>query len=135
MVSQMGISNITCYVHNLKTRRDAKTLVTDLDSAPQNYYKIIFNLSATKILLYTIMKLKTFCAKTLEESVYFRKNMCWLNTPSLWITFLGVVGIILVYNLIVVILITKKALLKKEQVSKLIFNNLFPYSCFFVVSR
>ena len=55
MVSQTDISNFTYYAHNSKTRHDRKKLVADLDSAPKNYPKIALNLSATKILLNSVI--------------------------------------------------------------------------------
>ena len=42
-----------------KTRRDRKKLVADLDSAPQSYPKIVLNLSATKILLNSVINEQT----------------------------------------------------------------------------
>ena len=55
MVSQTDISNFTYYAYNSKTRRGRKKLVADLDSAPKNYPKIVLNLSATKILLNSVI--------------------------------------------------------------------------------
>ena len=55
MVSQTGISIFTCYVHSSKTKRDGKKRVANLDSAPQNYPRSNLNLSATKILLNSVV--------------------------------------------------------------------------------
>lgn len=51
-----------------------------------------------------------------QQSNYFRNNMCWINIPSLYYSFLLILFLVLVYNAYLVFLIANKAFFSKKKV-------------------
>ena len=59
------------------------------------------------------------------KSKYFHDSACWVNKESLYYSFLSIVGLNLLYNLVIVILVSKRAILKEaKDVSGLCGNSL-----------